>query len=209
MDFAQSPLDFLMCLARAAEVRDNEAGAHNCRVGCYSRAIADGLGMSSEFVELISLASPFHDIGKIGIPDSILLKPGKLTAEERKAMQEHCVIGDRILRPDRCDRPAYDSPISRVSPNPLLDMAADIALMHHEKPNGGGYPRGLPGSAIPIEASIVALADVYDALRSCRPYKPPYSEAQSLDIMRANAGTQFDLDAYAGFEAALHSIRDV
>ena len=208
-EFAQSRLDFLTYLAKAAESRDNEAGTHNCRVGFYSRAIAEALGMPPEFVELISLASPLHDIGKIGIPDSILLKPGALTQDERRVMQQHCVYGYRILRPDICADLATTARIDPVPPKPLLDMAADIALMHHERPDGGGYPRGLSGSSIPIESSIVALADVYDALRSPRPYKPPYSEAQSLEIMRTGAGTQFDISAYAGFESALGTIRDI
>lgn len=143
----------LDCLAVAAEYKDPETGNHIRRIGEYAQVVAKELGWSKKRQEMIRLAAPLHDGGKIGTPESILLKPGKLTAEEVAIMKQHSEIGHRIL--------------SR-STHPVMMMAANIAWGHHERWDGGGYPRGLTGTEIPIEARITALGDIYDALRSVR-----------------------------------------
>ena len=192
-----SRLDILLRLAKAAEYRDEETGNHILRVGHYCKILAEELGMSREFVETISLASPLHDIGKIGIPDEILLKPGKLTVAEREIMEKHCIIGANILQQQpKGVESLLSTVISRLPlggyNNQLLIMAAEIALGHHEKWDGSGYPEELEGQDIPLAARIVALADVYDALRSLRPYKPAYSETKTLAIITEGAGEHFD-----------------
>jgi len=158
----------LDCLAVAAEYKDPETGNHIRRMGEYARLIAAELGWSSKRQEMILLAAPLHDGGKIGTPESILLKPGKLTEDEMVIMKQHSEIGHRIL--------------SR-STHPVMMMAANIAWGHHERWDGGGYPRGLAGTEIPIEARITTLGDIYDALRSERPYKPGFDHEKTLSIM--------------------------
>ena len=157
----------------AAEFRDEDTGNHVIRVGCFSRAIAAAMGMPRSFLEMLLLAAPLHDIGKIGIPDSVLLKPGPLTDEEWAIMQRHCEIGECILREQsKVMIPVFDwyavEPAAMKDTlenrDPVLDMAATIALSHHEKWDGGGYPRGLAREDIPLESRIVAVADVFDAL---------------------------------------------
>jgi two-component system, response regulator RpfG len=169
----------LLRLARAGEYRDNETGGHIMRMGHTSRMIAQAMGMGEEFLDTIEQAAPMHDIGKIGIPDAILQKPGPLTAAERQLMQRHTLIGYEILRD---------------SPSHYLQAGATIAWCHHERFDGSGYPRGLKGSAIPTEASIVALADVFDALLSKRPYKQPWSMERTIDHITQQRGGQFAPD---------------
>lgn len=183
----------IFCLARAAEYRDPETGAHILRMAHYSRHIAQHLGLSTEQQDLLLEAAPMHDIGKVGTPDLILLKPGKLTEEEFSIMKQHAVIGYEVLN---------------ASNSSLLKVAAEIAHTHHEKFDGSGYPRGLKGAEIPLFGRIVAVADVFDALTSDRPYKKAWSNEQASQLLREGAGTHFDpacVDAFfADFEEVLN-----
>lgn len=172
-------LETLRRLSQAAEYKDEETAQHIERMSRYCALLAEKLGMDKEEVDLVLHASPMHDIGKIGIPDSILLKPGPLTPEEWDIMKTHTVIGAGIL----------DSPSSVY-----LEQGRIIALSHHEKWDGSGYPRGLAGEDIPLYGRICAVADVFDALTSRRPYKQPYSNEKALSIMREGRGTHFDPD---------------
>ncbi len=175
--------DSVRHLAVAAEFRDTETGAHITRIGAYSEMIADKLGWSMKACHELGLAAPLHDIGKIGIPDKILMKEGPLTSEEFEAIKEHCMIGHKILS---------------VSEQPVMSTAAEIALAHHERWDGTGYPANLHGTEIPLSARIVAICDVYDALRSPRPYKAPISHDETINIILHGDGrtrpTQFDPD---------------
>lgn len=164
-------------LSRAAEYRDPETGTHILRMAHYSRLIARNLGMDMEQQQLLMDAAPMHDIGKVGIPDHILLKPSRLTEDEMLIMRQHTRIGYSILS---------------GSSSSLLQMAAQIALSHHEKYDGSGYPYGLVGEDIPISGRIVAVADVYDALSSERPYKTAWMQDQVLELLRECAGKHFD-----------------
>ena len=167
----------LFRLAKAGEYRDEETGNHIIRMAKYSRLIAEKLGLDSEQCDLIELAAPMHDIGKIGIPDHILQKPGMLDPEELIIMRAHPLIGFKILQD---------------SPSKYLMLGATIALSHHEKYDGSGYPHGARGGDIPLEARIVAVADVYDALTSNRPYKRAWSNEDSLEYLTTNSGKHFD-----------------
>jgi putative two-component system response regulator len=167
----------LLCLGRAAEHRDPETHEHIIRMSNYSRLIAVRLGLSHEQCELLLRAAPLHDIGKIGTPDHILLKPGKLTPEEFEIMKQHTVIGQRILA---------------NSSSPILRAGAEIAYSHHEKFDGTGYPQGLKGHDIPLYGRIVAVADVFDALTSERPYKKAWEIDRACELLRSNSGKHFD-----------------
>jgi len=172
-------------LVWAAESRDDgETGAHIRRIGLYSEVLASAIGWERAHVDDIRIAATMHDIGKIGIPDLVLRKPGPLSAEEFTVMKTHSVIGGRILA---------------GSKSPMLQMAKDIALSHHENWDGSGYPYGLAGEAIPIAARIVALADVFDALVHERVYKPGMSADAALEIMTRNRGQQFDPNLFDEF----------
>lgn len=167
----------IFCLAKAAEYRDPETGAHILRMAHYSKHIARILGLSIEQQDLLLEAAPMHDIGKVGIPDSILLKPGKLTVEEFAIMKQHASIGYELLN---------------TSSSPLLKVAAEIAHTHHEKFDGSGYPRGLTGNDIPLFGRIVAVADVFDALTSERPYKKAWDVEQASQLLKEGSGQHFD-----------------
>ena len=167
----------IFCLAKAAEYRDPETGAHILRMAHYSRHIARVLGLSVQQQDLLLQAAPMHDIGKVGTPDMILLKPGKLTDVEFAIMKEHAVIGHEILV---------------ASSSPLMQVAAEIAHTHHEKFDGTGYPKGLVGEAIPLFGRIVAVADVFDALTSERPYKKPWTTERAIQMLVEGSGIHFD-----------------
>jgi putative two-component system response regulator len=209
-----SQLTVIWRLGKAAEFRDEETGNHILRVGCYARLISEELGLPSEFTKLIYLAAPLHDIGKIGIPDAILLKPGKLDPAEWQLMQRHCEIGASILSDNaRMSALWIDNCPARLSPwdltggeNPTLALAASIALSHHEKWNGQGYPQRLSAEQIPLAARIVAICDVFDALRSERPYKRKYSLDETLEVLFEGRGSHFDPVVYEAFMNALPEI---
>ncbi|MEA2623885.1 MAG: cyclic di-GMP phosphodiesterase [Chloroflexota bacterium] len=181
-------------LSRAAEFRDDDTGTHIERVSRYCALIAMRLGLDPEHSEQLRIASPMHDVGKIGVVDAILRKPGPLDTAERAAMQRHAEIGHSILAGSGAE---------------LLERAATIAWTHHERYDGRGYPRGLAGERIPLDGRIVAVADVFDALTTDRVYRRAYSHEEALGIMRVERGRHFDprvLDAFLGGEAEIKVI---
>ena len=209
----QSRLDILWRLGRAGEFRDEDTGNHVIRVGLYARLLAQGLGLPTAQVLRIQVTSPLHDIGKIGIPDGVLLKPGKLDEQEWATMRQHAAIGQAILREPSAGMQAYLGPnvclaLNEVE-NPLLETAAVIAGAHHEKWNGRGYPLGLSKQDIPVEGRIVALADVYDALSSNRPYKQAFPEPKVLSILEEGAGEHFDPSVYEVFLPLIGQFREI
>jgi putative two-component system response regulator len=215
-DLVQSRLDIIWRLGKAAEYRDEETGNHVVRVGCHCRVIAESLGADREFIETLFLTSPLHDLGKIGIPDAILLKRGPLTADERNVMRRHCAIGAKILRESSRVMNAFLAWRGTHTRNPedrsqdaLLKMASLIALAHHEWWDGSGYPAGIAGEQIPLEARIVALADTYDALCSERPYKPALTETEALRIIQSEVHRHFDPGVHAAFEASIPEWRAI
>lgn len=186
----------VMCLAKAAEHRDAETGMHILRMSHYSQLIARELQLAESDQELLLDAAAMHDIGKVAIPDRVLLKPGKLDAEELELMQRHAALGYELLS---------------GSTSPLLQAGAAIALGHHEKFDGSGYPQGLKGEAIPIFSRIVAVADVFDALSSDRPYKGAWPIEAAADYLRTNRGGHFDpncVDAFLNAWPQVLAIRE-
>jgi two-component system response regulator RpfG len=184
----------LLRLARAGEFRDEETGYHLIRMSRYSRLIANTLMLEHDEAETIELAAPLHDIGKIGIPDQILLKAGKLEQAEWQVMQRHPVIGHEILK---------------GSASKYVRMGALIALGHHERYDGSGYPNGLVGDHVPLCARIVAIADVYDALTSVRPYKTAWPSDQAFDYVRSQAGLHFDPRMVEAFLGARKQVLEI
>lgn len=204
------------CLARAAEYRDNETGDHVLRVGRYSAIIASQLGFDEEYCRQIALAAQLHDVGKIGIPDSVLLNPGKLSSAEFDVMQQHCDLGSQIMEPlavgdaDRIRRHAdIGGFIMDGVDSPMLELATTIAKTHHEKWDGTGYPNQLKGNDIPIEGRICCVADVFDALCSERPYKPSFPVRKCLEIMLSERGTRFDPIVVDAFFERINDIEAV
>ncbi|ABK45894.1 response regulator receiver modulated metal dependent phosphohydrolase [Magnetococcus marinus MC-1] len=173
----QTRLEIIRRLGRAAEFKDNETGLHVIRMSHYARLMAEALNISAQWTELVFNAAPMHDIGKIGIPDHVLLKPGKLDDEEWLVMRRHPVMGAEIIGD-------HDSE--------LMSLSKEISLTHHEKWDGSGYPHGLRGEQIPLAGRIVAIADVFDALTSERPYKKAWSVEKAVEIIEKDAGTHFD-----------------
>ncbi len=187
----ESRLEIIRFLGRAAEYRDNETGLHIVRMSQYSVCLGKAAGMGEEEAEMLLNASPMHDIGKIGISDRILQKPGKLDASEYQIMKKHAEIGADILS---------------GHPSPLMQMAATIALTHHEKWDGSGYPQGLAGEGIPLVGRVVALCDVFDALTSNRPYKKAWSSENALGYIAENSASHFDPCLVKTFESIVPEI---
>jgi len=183
-DLEAARIEVLERLAVAAEYRDDTTGQHTRRVGRLSALVSRALGLGAEEVELMERAAPLHDVGKIGVPDQILLKGGRLTPEEFSLMKTHTTIGAKILGGSR---------------NKLLQFAEEIALFHHEHWDGTGYSPGLAGEAIPLSARIVAIADVYDSLTHERPYKRAWSKEEAVTEIRAGNGSHFDPDVVGAF----------
>jgi len=189
-------LETIHRLSRAAEYKDEDTGAHIQRMSHYAAAIARRMGLNESTVEAILYASPMHDVGKIGIPDRILLKPAKLEPDEWEIMKQHTIIGGRILE---------------GSNTGFIRLAEVIALTHHEKWDGSGYPKGLKGSKIPLAGRITAIADVFDALTSKRPYKPAFSLEKSYTIIKEGRGSHFDpavVDAFFSVKDEILTIRE-
>ena len=192
-DLNDANIETIYRLSIAAEFRDNDAATHLRRVSEYSKIIAKKLGWNDEKANMIKQASPMHDIGKIGISDSILFKPGKYTADEYEEMKKHPSIGYIILKDSK---------------SKCLQMGARVAYAHHEKWDGSGYPRGLSGKDIPIEGRIVALADVYDALTTKRVYKPAFIKEEALEIITEGKGSHFDSVVFNAFMDSFKEIEE-
>ena len=190
-DLHQTHLQLVRRLGRVAEYRDNETGLHIVRMSQVSALLANSMGWNREQCELMLYASPMHDIGKIGIRDDVLLKPGRLTVAEFDIMKTHASIGADMLAGDDSE---------------LLRLAHIIALSHHEKWDGSGYPAGLAGDAIPLAGRIVAVADVFDALTSSRPYKKAWPVNEAVAYVQENAGKHFDPEVVAHFTDRLQEI---
>ncbi len=184
------------CLGRASEFRDNETGVHVIRMSMACGILARAIGLPEDEAELIQNASPMHDVGKLGIPDEILLKPGRHTPEETKIMQTHAEIGAHIMS-------SYSSDIT--------NLAQEIALTHHENWDGSGYPKGLSGETIPLSGRISAICDVYDALTSKRPYKKAWSQDDAANFIRGQSGKKFDpvlVEAFLNVLPDVNALRD-
>ena len=190
-ELADSRYEIIQRLGRAAEYKDNETGNHILRMSKFSEMLARAAGLSKDESDMILNASPMHDIGKIGIPDRVLLKPGKLDAEEWAIMQTHVTIGVDLLS---------------GSNSPLMLMAKNIALLHHEKWDGSGYPNGLAGENIAIEGRICALCDVFDALTSERPYKKAWTVEDTMTLIKEESGKHFDPKLVTCFESILDEV---
>jgi putative two-component system response regulator len=187
-------LDTIYRLSIAAEYKDHDTANHIKRMSLYSRILAAALGMSEPEVELVLYSSPMHDVGKLGVPDAILLKPGPLNPDERKIMENHTVYGAKIME---------------GSDSEVLEWSRVIAISHHEKWNGLGYPNRLKGEDIPLTGRIVAIADVFDALTSVRPYKKAWPFEQAVEQLRTDSGAHFDPGCVAGFETCVGEIYEV
>ena len=193
-ELRETQLEVIRRLGRAAEFRDDDTGLHITRMSRFCALLAEAAGLPREQVELILQAAPMHDIGKIGIPDTILLKPGKLDAAEFEIMKTHTTIGSELLSGSNA---------------PVMQLAQEIALNHHEKWNGRGYPQGLSGESIPLIARICAICDVFDALTSKRPYKEPWPAQEAFDFVAEQAGVSFDphlVDLFLGLGSEIRNL---
>jgi len=193
-ELARSQRDAISMLGECGHYNDTDTGVHIWRMAAYSEALARSIGWNTHEVTLLGLAAPMHDMGKIGIPDWILSKPGKLDADEWKQMESHTIIGKNILS---------------KGGTPLFQMATEVAFSHHEKWNGEGYPQRLSGDVIPLSARIVAIADVFDALTMRRPYKDPWSIEKTVAVMTKDAGTHFDPELIPCFREVLFEILEI
>jgi putative two-component system response regulator len=190
-DLEKTRIEIIQSLGRAAEFKDNETGMHVVRMSWYSYYLAKRVTGNNHWSELLRNAAPMHDIGKIGIPDEVLLKPGRLNSDEWAIMQKHVEYGVKILGQHSTD---------------LLALAVEVAQYHHEKWDGSGYPQGVKGENIPLSARIVAIADVFDALTSERPYKKAWSVERAIELIQSEAGTHFDPELVPKFIACLPNI---
>lgn len=216
-ELAISRSEIIECLARAAEYRDQDTGHHIVRVGKYAAELATAIGLPKNEIDLLEQAAQLHDVGKIGIPDAILRKPGRLDPDEFNFMKRHCAFGQKILQRmseqeflDMQRAPSRQLTVLRSRSSRLVELAACIALSHHEWWNGQGYPNGIAGESIPLEGRITAIADVYDALSSARPYKTAYGHAACVAKIKAGSGTQFDpslVEAFLGIHDRFNEIR--
>ncbi len=208
-------MQVILRLGKASEYRDKETGRHVIRVSCYTKILAENLGFNPHDCDLMALGSALHDVGKIGISDTILLKPNKLSDDEWARMREHCQLGKQLLKPltgEDMKGFSGENAISLegiFSDSELMQMARVIAYSHHEHWNGQGYPDGLKGEEIPIAARIVAAVDIYDAIGSKRPYKEAYPEERCLQIMRDASGNILDPDVVAVFFDSLDLLQQV
>ena len=193
-ELRETRLQIVQRLGLAAEYKDNETGLHVIRMSHYSRVLALAAGFSEAQAEELLNAAPMHDVGKIGIPDAVLRKPGKLDGEEWEVMKQHAQIGADIIG---------------EHPSGLLRMAREIALNHHEKWDGSGYPRGIGGAEIPVEARIIAIADVFDALTSERPYKKAWPVEEAVQLLREQSGRHFDPELVELFLDQLPAILEI
>ena len=193
-ELRETRLQIVQRLGLAAEYKDNETGLHVIRMSHYSRVLALAAGFSEAQAEELLNAAPMHDVGKIGIPDAVLRKPGKLDGEEWEVMKQHAQIGADIIG---------------EHPSGLLRMAREIALNHHEKWDGSGYPRGISGAEIPVEARIIAIADVFDALTSERPYKKAWPVEEAVQLLREQSGRHFDPELVELFLGQLPAILEI
>ena len=193
-ELRETRLQIVQRLGRAAEYKDNETGLHVIRMSHFSQLLALAAGCSPAWAEDLLNAAPMHDVGKIGIPDAVLRKPGPLDADEWATMRRHPEIGAEIIG---------------EHPSGVLQLAREIALAHHEKWDGSGYPRGLAGEAIPLSARIVAIADVFDALTTRRPYKEPWPVQDALNHIAAQAGKHFDPALVALFAPLLPQLLEI
>ena len=195
-ELRRTQLEVIQRLARAAEFRDDDTGLHIARMSLLSAALAEEVGVSAPEVELLLHAVPMHDVGKIGIPDGILLKKGKLEPEEFEVMKTHATIGGELLA---------------GGTSPVMVLAREIALNHHEKWNGKGYPRGISGNDIPFFARVAAVADVFDALTSERPYKTAWPREKAFALIAEEAGAHFDphlAQAFVGMSSKIERVLD-
>lgn len=196
LEVTRSHHETLLRLALAAELRDDDTGTHIVRIGLLSEALALSVGEKTSYARMLRLAAPMHDVGKIGIPDGVLKKPGGLTPEERAVMNRHPELGAQILG---------------RSPVPLFKLAAEVALGHHERWNGSGYPRGLQGEQIPLSARIVAIVDFFDALTMDRCYRKAFSDEVALSMLQAEKGRAFEprlVDAFAANLDTMIALRE-
>lgn len=195
-ELARAHHEALMRLARAAEFRDDDTGVHIVRIGYLAWALALALGESRAYAELLRRAAPMHDIGKIGVPDGVLKKPGSLSTDERAVMNRHPAIGAEILGGSRI---------------PLFQLAAEAALSHHERFDGSGYPSGLAGETIPLSGRIVSVVDFFDALTMDRCYRPAFTDEKALSMLVEQRGRAFDpciVDCFVRHAAGLIALRD-
>jgi putative two-component system response regulator len=216
LELELSRREIIECLASAAEYRDNTTGHHIVRVGKYAAALARAIGLPRQHVSMIEQASQLHDVGKIGIPDDILRKHGRLNQEEFALMKRHCIYGQKILQRisdgefERIHDQGRSAQLVEHRSSSLVELAASIALTHHEFWDGNGYPAGLKGEEIPLEGRITAVADVFDALASPRCYKPAFNLEACLAILNDRRGTQFEprlIDALHSVLPEFESIR--